>query len=49
MTVGGEVGMEWWILLSVVGSVLVIGVMNRMRKARRREAKGEADNIYPLW
>lgn len=41
--------MEWWILLSLAGVGLAIGVLTRKHKSRRRDPKEEAKNIYPLW
>ena len=42
--------MEWWILLSLALAVVVVGVVNRLRKPRRRRtAESETGNIYPLW
>lgn len=40
---------ELWILLGIAAAALGIGVVSRIRKSRRREPEGEADNIYPLW
>ncbi len=41
--------MELWILLGLALVALAIGVVSRMRKARRIAPENEAKNIYPLW
>ena len=41
--------MEWWIIAGLVLAALVVGVVNRIRKARRGAAQHEAKTIYPLW
>jgi hypothetical protein len=41
--------MEWWILLGLAVGALGAGVLGRLRRSRRREARDEGKNIYPLW
>jgi hypothetical protein len=41
--------MEWWILLGLAGILLGFGVVNRIRRSRRRSPEAEGENIYPLW
>jgi hypothetical protein len=40
--------MEWWIASGLVIAVLVIGILNRIRKSHRRQSEG-GQNIYPFW
>ena len=41
--------MEWWILMGLALIAVAAGGVTRLRKARRRVAESETDNIYPLW
>ena len=41
--------MEWWIFSGLALAALAVGVLNRLRRSRRRQAREPAQNIYPLW
>ncbi|HEV2100441.1 MAG TPA: hypothetical protein VGR45_16160 [Stellaceae bacterium] len=41
--------MELWILLGLVIAAAAVGLVTRMRRARRAADQKEAPNIYPLW
>ena len=41
--------MELWILLGLAVAAVGVGIIGRVRKARRREPEDEPKNIYPLW
>ena len=41
--------MELWILLGLVIAAAAVGIVARIRRARRVTSEKEAPNIYPLW
>jgi hypothetical protein len=41
--------MEWWILSGLALLVVVVGVVNRIRRPRRGAARYDRKTIYPLW
>jgi hypothetical protein len=40
--------MEWWIITGLALAVVVVGLVNRRRKAREA-AQRDGNTIYPLW
>jgi hypothetical protein len=41
--------MEWWIIAGLALAVVAVGVVSRIRKARRGAARRDGKTIYPLW
>jgi hypothetical protein len=41
--------LELWILLGLVIAAAAVGLVARMRRARRAAGEKETPNIYPLW
>ena len=41
--------MEWWIIAGLALAVVAVGVVNRIRNARRDAARHNGKTIYPLW
>jgi hypothetical protein len=42
--------MEWWIIAGLLLAAVAVGVVNRIRKARRDAAQRDGNSsIYPLW